>query len=128
RTAGVRAGRPGSRGPSAAGSKKERAACVATTLAWWPRRRRSSYSKGVLTAATEPVTPSRTLAMVPLAQELFEPLEESGGQVAPADTLVASRAGAEEGVVAGAFQGVGHHQLRSRVPPRALGDLEQPGV
>src|SRR5262249_3805238 len=118
----------GSAGSRAAGSKKYSDACVPTTLTRWPARFRSSYSCGVRMAATEPVTPRRTLAMGPLLVQAFRCVEQAVGQFAAGDAVVAALERAEVGQGGGAFQRVGRHEVRGGVAARALGDLQQPLV
>src|SRR5262249_47422279 len=98
-----------------------RAGPVATTRTAWPSAFRCWNKAGVRSAATEPVTPSKTLATA----VRLHGVEQSVGQLRPLDPPVLSPERAEEGVARGPFQGVRHHQVAPRLPPRALGDSEQ---
>src|SRR5207302_743554 len=110
-TSGFRAGRARSSGSRAAGSKKYSAACVATTLTRCPACFSASYSAGVRMAATEPVTPSRTLAMRLLLVQPLDGLRHAHRQLAAADVLVAPLDRPEQGPLPGLLQRVGHHQV-----------------
>src|SRR3954454_17166510 len=79
----------GSARPTAAGLKKYVAASEATTLTACPAAVRASYRAGTRTAATDPVAPSRTLAIRPLLEEPFEGKDELVRQFLPRHPLVA---------------------------------------
>src|SRR5437763_15502563 len=102
----------------AAGSKKYVAARVATTRTAWPRRFKSAKSSGVFTAATEPVTPSRTLAMAALRNDALDGADEFGRELVPFDAHVSAVLRPDVGPIAGRFERVGDHQLGVRLSPR----------
>src|SRR5205807_689344 len=72
--------------------------------------------------------PSATLAMAALPAQPLHRRNQPGGQLGPRHALVAAVERPKEGVLLGPFQGVGGHQVGVGVPPRALGDLQQPLV
>src|SRR5579884_1756589 len=76
-------------------------------------------------AATDPVTPSRRLAMGPRGMQVFQGVEQSGSQLTPAHALIGSFHGTKEGVGSGALQRVGHHQIGGRMAARGLSDFQQ---
>src|SRR6185437_10853851 len=108
-----------------AGSKKYSEDCVATTLTAWPGRFSVSTSNGVLTAATEPVTPSRMLAIGVFPWVFFQRDQQPFGQFGPSNTFIASVERAEEGIGVRSFQRVGHHEIGGGMLARAFGDGEQ---
>src|SRR6516162_9587103 len=76
-------------GLRAAGSKKYSAALVATALTLCPAFFSESYRPGVRMAATEPVTPSSTLAMA-LLVFAFQGGQQFLRQLAAADALISA--------------------------------------
>src|SRR5262249_41671836 len=109
---------------SAAGSKKYSAGAVATTLTAWPAWRNAAYSAGVWIAATDPVTPTKTLAMAP-PPVLLDRGQEARGQLVPGHTLVGPAQRPQVGPLRRPFQRVGHHQVGIGVTARPLGDVDQ---
>src|SRR6516162_7616953 len=75
-------------------------------------------------AATEPVTPSSTLATLRLLMLLFENVEQSTRQVGPRHLFVPTCI-AEEGPIRCAFERVGHHPIRVRLTARLFRNRQQ---
>src|SRR5260370_34026594 len=110
------------------GSKKYREALVATTLTTCPRLRNSANNSGVLTAATDPVTPKRTLAMAFAFCQSLQRVEQPRGKVGPVNSLLLTVQRSQVGVPVHIFQGVGDHQLRRRLTARLLRHVQQLGI
>src|SRR5439155_15128577 len=83
------------------------------------------YSDGSRTAATEPVTPSSTLAIGLLLMEMFHFLQQARCQVTATDAGVAAIERTEQRPEARPLQRVGNHQVGGGLPPRPLGDLQE---
>src|SRR4051812_9652900 len=77
-------------------------------------------------AATEPVTPRRTLAMCSPAP--FGKVDQPASQSGPGHTLVPTRDGTDECPVGRTLERVGDHEVRLGLSPRALGDGLQLGL
>src|SRR5207237_5749811 len=75
-------------------------------------------------AATEPVTPSNTLAMACLPMLRFDRIEQSGRQVGPGNALVAA-CRTQVGPFGRAVEGVRGHPIGVRLLARLFGDGKQ---
>src|SRR5438552_18585993 len=75
-------------------------------------------------AATEPVTPSSTLAMASLAMLRFDRVEQPGREFCPGDPLI-TLCRAEVGPLGRAVERVGDHPVGIRLPARLFGDSEK---
>src|SRR5438128_9284930 len=90
-----------------------------------PRRFNSANNSGTLTAATEPVTPSNTLAMSEFPMLRFDQSNEFGWQGRARHPFVSPVARPEQRPILRPLQTVRHHQVRPGLLPRALGDVAQ---
>src|SRR5262245_56699085 len=109
--------RPPSRGSMAAGSKKYAAARVATIRTAWPLSFSPANRSGVFVAATEPVTPSKMLGMLPLRQPALDGVDELLRQFLSRDSLVAAKTRSDKCVMSRAVQRVRHDQICIRLQP-----------
>src|SRR5213596_3760564 len=76
-------------------------------------------------AATDPVTPRRTLATCPLLSQEFDGVEETLGQVLAADTLIVPVDRSQHGPGGRSLQGIGYHELRAGLATRPFRNVEQ---
>src|SRR5256885_15509754 len=76
-------------------------------------------------AATEPVTPSNTLAMAALLVQALHGVQEARRQLRALHALVTAGTRANEGPVLRPFQGVGDHQFRARLLTGLLSNFKQ---
>src|SRR6266852_2113659 len=79
-------------------------------------------------AATEPVTPRRTLATYALLVQDFDGVQEACGQVGAVNALVLSTDRPQEGPGRRSLQGIGHDELRSGLAPRSFRNVQKPLV
>src|SRR5262249_20425205 len=86
---------------------------------------KASYSAGVRIAATEPVTPSRMLAMCALLVQPFHAFQQTNGEVSAGEALILSAERPQVSPEGGAFQGVRHHQVCSGLAARTFRDVQQ---
>src|SRR5215207_9469468 len=90
-----------------------------------PCRLSAAKSCGVRMAATEPVTPSSTLAISPPPAQVVDGVEQTVRQFGPRDTLVAVTDRPEKRPLGGRLQRVGHHQVGVGLAARSFGHVEK---
>src|SRR5207247_640450 len=95
---------------------------------WCPACLSAAYSAGVRMAATDPVTPSKTLAIAPLRVQALHFRDQARRQFTTRDLDVAPIQGTQHGPLGCPAERIGDHQVGGGVLPRALGDLDQFGV